>query len=117
ALGVGEPECGYREKRFSGEAGRDRLGNLHKRPRSGMRIQKLFERQLFGKEEVLRSQGATGMRRKENQAEQIHNDRRNCSEAVCNGSDQRKAWHDLRSTGCRKGISLGRFSSSRESSD
>jgi len=50
----------------------------------------LEERRLFAKEEVHRSQGATGMRRKENQAEQIHNDRRDCSEAVCNGSDQRK---------------------------
>ena len=50
----------------------------------------LEERQLFAKEEVLRSQSATGMRRKESQAEQINHDRRDCSEAVCNGSDQRK---------------------------
>ena len=54
----------------------------------------LEERHLFAKEEVLGSQSATGMRRKENQADQINHDRRDCSEAVCNGSDQRKAWHE-----------------------
>ena len=50
----------------------------------------LEERQLFAKEEVLRSQGATGMGRKESQTDQINHDRRDCSEAVCNGSDHRK---------------------------
>jgi hypothetical protein len=34
----------------------------------------LEERQLFAKEQVLRSQGAAGMRRKESQADQIHHD-------------------------------------------
>src|SRR5262249_44473699 len=67
----------------------------------------LEERQLFAKEEVLRSQGATGMRRKESQAEQINHDRRDCSEAVCNGSDQRKAWHE------RSGCTLQNVTGSR----
>ena len=34
----------------------------------------LEERQLLAKEEVLGSQSATGMRRKESQADQIHHD-------------------------------------------
>ena len=54
----------------------------------------LEERQLFAKEEVLGSQSAAGMRRKESQADQINHDRTDRSEAVCHGSDQRKAWHE-----------------------
>jgi len=34
----------------------------------------LEERQLFAKKQVLRSQGAASMRRKESQADQIHHD-------------------------------------------
>jgi hypothetical protein len=45
---------------------------------------------LIAKEQVLRSQSTAGMRRKESQADQINHDRRDCSEAVCKGSDQRK---------------------------
>jgi hypothetical protein len=54
----------------------------------------LEERQLFAKEEVFRCQGAAGMRRKQSQAEQINHDRSDRSEAVCNGSDQRKVRHE-----------------------
>ena len=62
--------------------------------RRGLSLRSWKSAQLFAKEEVLGSQSATGMRRKENQADQINHDRRDCSEAVCNGSDQRKAWHE-----------------------
>ena len=48
----------------------------------------LEARQWFEKEEVFGSQGTAGMRRENSQADQINHDGRDCSEAVCNGSEQ-----------------------------
>src|SRR5271155_2239228 len=43
AVPVGKLECGYREERLPRKAGRDRLGNLHKCHRRGMRAEELLD--------------------------------------------------------------------------
>ena len=49
----------------------------------------LEERQLLPKEEILRSQGAAGMRREESQSDQVDHDQGQRPEAVCNGAENR----------------------------
>ena len=64
----------------------DRAGAVVCRSWSDLAI--LEARQWFEKEEVFGSQGAAGMRRENSQADQINHDGRDCSEAVCDGSEQ-----------------------------
>ena len=47
----------------------------------------LEQRQLLAKEQILRRQGTEGMRREASQSDQVDDDQRQRSEAVCNGTE------------------------------